>query len=300
MTLLVDQTLPSLLKLRGTLSADVCADTVGGEKPLRIAILNLMPTAVCERTEMQFMRLLANTRHLVRPTFIYFDDHTSNSNQTHFDEFYKKIADVKKSGLDALIITGANLEDYAFEDVTYWHEFVAFIDWAREHVPSIIFSCWAMHAALYHYYGIIPVKNEKKQFGVFRHQVNHESGSPLLTGLDDEVFLPHSRWRGEKRDNIEAHKGLEILMENDEVGVHLVVGNGGREIYVQGHPEYDRDDIAGEYFRDKQKGIAINPPKHYFPNDDDTKTAIQRWGANGQLFYTNWINWLYEKTRENT
>jgi homoserine O-succinyltransferase len=292
MTLVTDQKLPSLQKLQETLPADRFVAAEGNERALNIGVLNLMPTAVCERTEMQFMRLFANARHPVRPVFMYFDRHKSNSNQAHFDEYYKKIADIKESGLDALIITGANLEEVAFEDVLYWKEFVEFIDWAREHIPVVIFSCWAMHAALYHFYGIIPTKHEKKQFGIFEHVVHHESSSPLLIGMDDKVFIPHSRWRGVETKDIQAHKELEILIDNAEVGSHLIVGKGGREIYVQGHPEYDRDDIAGEYFRDKQKGIAINPPKNYFPDNDDTKTAIKSWGANGQIFYENLIDRL--------
>ncbi len=293
MVLVSDTKLPSFIKLKDALPPGSYAAPGSREKHLRVGILNLMPTTVGERTETQFMRLLALTSRPVAPVFIYFDKHTSGSNQSHINAFYTKIAEVKKEGLDGLIITGANLEDFVFEDVKYWKEFLEFIDWAREHVPSIIFSCWAMHAALYHYYGIQPTKHTKKQFGIFLHKVHHESSSPFLAGLDDTVFIPHSRWRGVENKDVEKHKELEILIDNEEVGSHLIVGHGGKEIYVQGHPEYDRDDIAGEYFRDKDKGIAINPPRNYFPQDDDTKTAVKTWGANGQVFYTNWINWLY-------
>ena len=192
-----------------------------------------------EKTEIQLLRLLANTPLQIRPTFIYFDTHKSNSKQSHFDAFYKTISQVKKQGLDGLIITGANLEEYDFEEIFYWKEFASFLDWARQNVTSSIFSCWAVHASLYYYYGIKPRAYSKKQFGIFKHTVHHESGSPLLTGMDDEIMLPHSRWRGIEKKNLAPHKDLEILIDSKEAGPHLIVGHKGREIYLQGHPEYD-------------------------------------------------------------
>ena len=173
-------------------------------RPLEIGILNLMPSAVVERTEFQLLRLLANTPLQIRPTFVYFDEHKSNSKQGHFDAFYKTISEVKARGLDGLIITGANLEEYAFEDVRYWKEFTEFLDWAKRHVTSTILSCWAVHAGLYYHYGIRPQKYAKKKFGIFLHRVHHESGSPLLTGMDDEIYLPHSRRRGSGEPRCEA------------------------------------------------------------------------------------------------
>jgi homoserine O-succinyltransferase len=255
-----------------------------------------MPSAVVERTEMQILRLLANTPLQIRPTFVYFTKHKSKSSQRHFDAFYKTIDEVKKQGLDGLIVTGANLEEYDFEDVHYWQEIIEFFDWAHQNVTSTIFSCWAVHAALYHQYGIRPHKYPHKRFGVFPHTVHHKSGSPLLVGMDDEISVPHSRWRGVEKKDVVGKRNLQILIESEEAGPHLIVGRKGREIYVQGHPEYDRNDIAGEYFRDKEKGIAIKKPANYFPHNDDNQVPIKNWSANGQVFYANWINWVYQTT----
>jgi len=268
------------------------------KQPLRVGILMLMPSATVERTEMQFSRFLMNAPFPVEPVFFYFDKHKSHSKQDYFDERYKKIADIKKEGLDGLIITGANLEQIPFEEVQYWRELLSFLDWARENISSTIYSCWAAHAALKHFYGIEPVMNKKKQFGIFPHKVYQGSTCPITFGIDEQVFVPHSRWRGEDKASLAAHKDLEVLIDSEEVGPHLIVGRGGREIYVQGHPEYDRDDIGGEYFRDKNEGLEINKPLHYFPDDDDTKLPAKTWGANGQIFYNNWVRWLHQKKSE--
>ena len=268
------------------------------KQPLRVGILMLMPSATVERTEMQFSRFLKNAPFPVKPIFFYFDEHKSHSKQNYFDERYKKIADIKKEGLDGLIITGANLEQIPFEEVQYWRELLSFLDWARENISSTIYSCWAAHAALKHFYGIEPVMNKKKQFGIFPHKVYQGSTCPITFGIDEQVFVPHSRWRGEDKASLAAHKDLEVLIDSEEVGPHLIVGRGGREIYVQGHPEYDRDDIGGEYFRDKNEGLEINKPLHYFPDDDDTKLPAKTWGANGQIFYNNWVRWLHQKKSE--
>ncbi len=261
-------------------------------KPLRIGLLNLMPSAVVERTELQFARLLAGTGYDIQFVPFYFDVHKSHSKDAYMQEFYEKMADIKREGLDGLISTGANLEQISFEEVEYWKEFLSFIEWARENIRSIIFSCWSAHAALRHFYGVEPVMNKDKQFGIFLHTVNQESGSPLAEGMDDQIYLPHSRWRGEDAAKIRAVKDLEILVESPDVGPHVIVGRKGKEVYIQGHPEYDRDDIRGEYLRDKEKGMNINKPMHYFQNDDETKLPIKTWAANGQIFYTNWVKML--------
>jgi len=214
------------------------------ELPLRIGILMLMPSAVVERTETQFKRFLENTPLPVEIIFFYFDQHKSHSKQEYFDQHYQKIADIKKHGLDGLIITGANLEQVSFEEVQYWKALLPFFDWIRENIPSTIYSCWAAHAALKYFYNIEPVMNKNKQFGIFNHNVHLESSSPFLHGMDEQIFVPHSRWRGEVRSLIAKCKDLEILIESEEVGPHLIVGRGGHEIYVQGHPKYDRDDIG--------------------------------------------------------
>jgi len=298
MALIIDKKLPAFAYLKREQVFEISTERAKKQdiRPLEIGILNLMPSAVVERTELQLLRLLANTPLQIRPTFVYFDEHKSNSKQGHFDAFYKTMSEVRARGLDGLIITGANLEEYAFEDVRYWKEFTKFLDWAKRHVTSTILSCWAVHAGLYYHYGIRPQKYSKKKFGIFLHRVHHESGSPLISGMDDEIFIPHSRWRGVAGRDVKRHKELEILIDNKELGAHLIVGRRGREIYMQGHPEYDRSDIAEEYFRDKAAGIGINRPLNYFPDGNEKKTPLKNWGANGQVFFSNWINWVYQTT----
>ena len=298
MSLIIDKKLPAFEHLPDAAVLEISPERAEQQdiRPLEIGILNLMPSAVVERTELQLLRLLANTPLQIRPTFAYFDDHKSTSKQAHFDTFYKTLSEVRHSGLDGLIVTGANLEEHAFEDVLYWKELTGFLDWAKQNITSTIFSCWAVHAGLYHHYGIRPKTYEKKQFGIFPHRVLHESGSPFLTSMDDEILVPHSRWKGIEKDDIADFEELEALIESADVGPHLIVGRSGRELYLQGHPEYDRGDIAGEYFRDKEKGIVINPPQNYFPDNDETKTPLRNWSANGQVFYSNWINWVYQTT----
>ncbi|MDO8514493.1 MAG: homoserine O-succinyltransferase [bacterium] len=298
MALIIDKRLPAFAFLKREQVFEISTERAEKQdiRPLEIGILNLMPSAAVERTEVQLLRLLGNSPLQIRPTFLYFDTHKSRSKQGHFDAFYRTIHEVKERGLDGLIITGANLEEQAFEDVHYWKELTKFFDWARERITSTIFSCWASQAKLYYQYAIAPHKYKTKQFGIFLHQVHHESNSPFVAGMDDEVFIPHSRWRGVELKDIAAHKDFEILIESKKVGPHLIVGRSGREIYVQGHPEYYRNDIAEEYFRDKAGGIAINRPTNYFPEGDETKTPLKNWGANGQVFYANWINWVYQTT----
>jgi homoserine O-succinyltransferase/O-acetyltransferase len=298
MSLIIDKKLPAFSYLQHASVFEISTERAAAQdiRPLEIGILNLMPSAVVERTETQFLRLLANTPLQIRPTFMYFDSHKSHSSQKHFDSFYRSISEVKERGLDGLIITGANLEQYAFEDVQYWQELTKFFDWIEGHVTSTIFSCWAAHAKLYYSYGISPHKYRQKKFGVFTHRVHHKTGSPFIAGMDDEIFVPHSRWRGVERKDILGKKNLEILVESKEAGPHLVAGRSGRELYAQGHPEYDRSDIAAEYLRDKARGVGIRVPHNYFPKGNDKKIPTKNWGANGQVFYSNWINWVYQTT----
>jgi homoserine O-succinyltransferase len=298
MPLVVHKKIPAFDKLKRESVFEISTERAKRQdiRPMEIGVLNLMPSAAVERTELQLLRLLANTPLQIRPTFIYFDEHMSGSKQSHFDAFYRKMSDVEKRGLDGLIVTGANLEQHAFEDIHYWKEFTGFIDWAHGHVTSTIFSCWGVHAALYHQYGIKPHRYKTKRFGIFPHVVHHELRSPFTQGMDDTVFVPHSRWRGVERRDIAKHRDLQILIESPVVGPHLIVGRKGRELYLQGHPEYDSGDIAEEYFRDKGQGLAINRPRHYFPHGDESKAPQRTWSANGQVFYANWINWVYQTT----
>ena len=298
MSLITNKKLPAFAHLKDASIFEISSEDAERQdiRPLEIGILNLMPSAAVERTETQLLRLLANTPLQIKPTFVYFDEHRSGSKQSHFDEFYKTLREVRENGLDGLVITGANLEEHAFEDVYYWRELVSFFDWAHESVTSTIFSCWAAHAALYHRYGIRPATFERKLLGVFPHRVRHESDSPFLSGMDDETVVPHSRWRGLPAQDIARHAELEILIESREAGPHLIAGRGGREVYLQGHPEYGRTDIGVEYARDKVAGIPVEVPRNYFPADDETKQPQRNWSANGQVFYSNWINWVYQTT----
>jgi len=298
MTLIIDKKLPAYSYLEREQVLEMATDEAERQdiRPMEIGILNLMPSAVVERTEVQLLRLLANTPLQIRPTFIYFDTHKSRSKQDHFDEFYKTISEVKEAGLDGLIITGANLEDRAFEDVHYWKELTALMDWAHESVTSTIYSCWAAQAKLYHEYKISPHTYKEKMLGIFQHQARHETGSPFLSGMDDEMAIPHSRWRGAEAKDFARRDEFQILIDSKEAGPHLVIGRGGREVYTQGHPEYYRNDIAEEYSRDKSAGITNCAPRNYFPKGDETKTPMRNWSANGQVFYSNWINWVYRTT----
>ncbi|MFA7310104.1 MAG: homoserine O-succinyltransferase [Candidatus Paceibacterota bacterium] len=298
MSLITNKKLPAFSHLKHEAIFEISLERAAAQdiRPIEIGILNLMPSAVVERTELQLLRLLANTPLQIRPTFLYFDEYKSNSKQSHFDTFYKTLSEAREHGLDGLIVTGANLEEYDFEHVRYWHELTSFLDWAHENITSTIFSCWAVHAALYHRYGVKPRSFEKKRFGVFSHHVLHETNSPFLFGMDDEILVPHSRWRGVEKSDVAHCPELEVLIESEGVGPHLICGRGGRELYLQGHPEYDRIDIAAEYLRDKAAGVAISLPRNYFPDDDESKVPLRNWSANAQVFYSNWINWIYQTT----
>lgn len=298
MALIIDKKLPAFAYLKREQVAEISTERAKRQdiRPMEIGILNLMPSATLERTEVQFLRPLANTPLQIKPTFIRFDEHKSASKQDHFDAFYKSLRDVKKSGLDGLIITGGNLEHHVFEEIRFWKELTDLFDWAREQVTSTVYCCWAAHAMLYHRHGIRPHAYKRKKFGVFKHRVNHASGSPFVEGMDDEILVPHARQRGIREEDLLGLRGLEILIKSEDAGLHLIAGRKGRELYIQGHPEYDRDDIAGEYRRDKALGLPIDFPKNYFPGDDARKTPLKNWGANGQVFYSNWINWVYQTT----
>lgn len=298
MPIIVNERLPAFKKLQEESVFELSTKRASTQdiRPLEIGILNLMPSATVERTELQLLRLLANTPLHIHPTFICFDNHVSRSTQGHFDAFYKTIEQVKKSGLDGLIVTGANLEHYAFEDVFFWEELASLFAWARKNVTSTLYLCWAAHAALYHRYGVRPIKHRKKIFGVFPHVVHHETRSPFLAGMDDQIYVPHARRRGIASKKLRKLRELQTLIEGADVGVHLVSGRGGRELYVQGHPEYDRNDIAEEYARDIARGERVAFPKGYFLGDDTKNQPQKNWGANAQVFYANWVNWVYQTT----
>jgi homoserine O-succinyltransferase len=265
-------------------------------RPLNIGILNLMPTAAKEVTEIQYLRMLANSPLQINPYLVYFDNHRSESAAVHLDKFYRKFSEIKKIGLDGLIITGANLEHYEFTQVHYWDEFKDFVLWVDEHVTSTIYGCWASHAGLYIHYGVERVNLGTKRLGIYSHKVHREHNSMLTASMDDFVNIPYSRWTGIPAAAISSIEDLEILIESETAGIHLVSSKNGRRVFVQGHPEYDRETLAKEYKRDLEKGIEVSMPENYFENNDPSRPPCCNWMANAQVFYSNWINYIYQNT----
>ena len=264
-------------------------------RPLKIAIMNLMPTKIV--TETQFLRLLSNTPLQIDITLLNTKSHTSkNTPMEHLEAFYKTFDEVKNQKFDGLIITGAPVESMEFTDVDYWDELCELVDWAHKNVYSTMYVCWGAFAGLYINHGINKQNLENKVSGVFRHK-NLVPEYPLVRGFNQEFSAPHSRYSGVLREDIEKDKDLLILAESDEAGVYLVANKNGREFFVTGHCEYDFDTLRNEYERDVLKGINPEVPKHYFPNDDPTKAPINTWKAHAHLLYSNWLNYfVYQNT----
>ena len=264
-------------------------------RPLKILILNLMPTKIA--TETQLLRRLSNSPLQVEielmQTSTYRGTHTS---EEHLDTFYTTFEQVRDKRYDGMIITGAPVEDMPFEDVLYWQELCDIFEWTKSHVYSVLHICWASQAALYYHYGVPKYPLPAKMFGVFEHRVL-DPHCPLFRGFDDTFFAPHSRHTEVRRADIEQHEDLQILAESDEAGVYLAASRDGRRIFVTGHSEYDADTLAFEYFRDKSKGLPIEPPRHYFPGDDPSKLPMVSWRAHSTLLFTNWLNYyVYQAT----
>ena len=264
-------------------------------RPLKILILNLMPTKIA--TETQLLRRLSNSPLQVEielmQTSTYRGTHTS---EEHLDTFYTTFEQVRDKRYDGMIITGAPVEDMPFEDVLYWQELCDIFEWTKSHVYSVLHICWASQAALYYHYGVPKYPLPAKMFGVFEHRVL-DPHCPLFRGFDDTFFAPHSRHTEVRRADIEQHEDLRILAESDEAGVYLAASRDGRRIFVTGHSEYDADTLAFEYFRDKSKGLPIEPPRHYFPGDDPSKLPMVSWRAHSTLLFTNWLNYyVYQAT----
>lgn len=263
-------------------------------RPLRILLLNLMPTKI--DTETQFSRLLGNTPLQVELTLLHTKTHKAkNTSAEHLLTFYKCFDDVKDENFDGLVVTGAPVEKMEFEEVGYWEELCTILDWSRRHVHSTIFVCWGAQAALYHFYGIGKHPLDKKMFGVFSHKVLHPE-IPLFRGFDDTFYAPHSRHTESDRAAIESHYALTVLSTSDKAGVFAVEAKGGREIFITGHPEYDPHTLEREYLRDKNQGLPIAPPENYYPNDDDTAPPRVTWRAHANLLYSNWLNYYVYQT----
>lgn len=263
-------------------------------RPLRIVMLNLMPQKIT--TETQIARLIGNTPLQVELELLQTATHKStHTSEEHMLSFYKVFDDIKDQKFDGMIITGAPVEHLKFEEVEYWQELCEIMEWSKTHVTSTLHICWGAQAGLYYHYGIDKVQLPEKLFGVFEHKLDYKR-SILFRGFDDTFMVPHSRHTANRREDIESVEGLRVLASSEEAGVFVVSTDRGRQIFVTGHSEYDRDTLKKEYLRDKGKGIDIAVPKNYFPNDDDTKEPIVRWRSCANLFYSNWLNYFVYQT----
>ncbi len=258
-------------------------------RPLEILILNLMPLK--EDTELQLLRSLSNTPIQLNITFMMVNSHEAkNTTASHLNKFYQCFDDVRKYFFDGMIITGAPVEQMAFEDVDYWQELCEIMDWTDDHVTSTLHLCWGAQAALYHRYGISKRDLGYKMFGLYRHKVMNRK-IPLIRGFDDFFYAPHSRWTETPREEIIKQNDLIILAESDDAGVFLIMSRNGRRIYVTGHPEYDRQTLDNEYKRDFNKGIPIKLPKNYYPDDDPENKPKLIWRSHANTLYANWVNY---------
>ena len=264
-------------------------------RPLRILILNLMPTKIT--TETQLARLLGNTPLQVEIDLLTMSGRTpKNTPIEHMLAFYKTFDSVKNDFFDGMIITGAPVEQMPFEGVMYWPELCDIMEWSKSHVHSTFHICWGAQAGLFYHYGVPKIHLPKKLFGVFRHKVVRKS-SILFRGFDDVFMVPHSRHTTVMKHDIQKVPALKILAESDEAGIYVVSTNEGRQIFVLGHSEYDPETLALEYWRDKKQGLPIQVPCNYFPNDDDSKQPVCTWRSSANLLYSNWLNYfVYQET----
>ena len=264
-------------------------------RPLQIAIVNLMP--VKQDTELQLLRSLSNTPLQVDVTFVAVESHESkNTSTSHLNKFYVTFKDIKKKKFDGMIITGAPVEQMEYEEVDYWEEITRIMEWSKTHVTSTIHLCWGALAGLYYHFGVRKVHLPEKMFGVFEHRVVRPS-NPLVRGFDEIFYAPHSRWAGLNRADIDAAPELRMLAESDVAGPMLLSTESGRQIFVIGHPEYDKYTLDAEYRRDVKAGKEIHVPVNYYPDDDPNKDPIFRWRAHAHLLYTNWLNYyVYQNT----
>ncbi|MBQ7107193.1 MAG: homoserine O-succinyltransferase [Clostridia bacterium] len=263
-------------------------------RPLKILILNLMPTKI--DTETQLSRLLGNTPLQVEIDLMNTASHASkNTSQEHLLAFYKTFEDVKHNYYDGMIITGAPVELMEFEEVDYWDELCTIFEWTKKHVHSTFHICWGAQAGLYYHFGINKHKLDKKMFGIFPHKVDHK-GSILFRGSDDIFMVPHSRHTTINREDVEAVDALKILASSDEAGVYAVSTDEGKQIFITGHSEYDANTLNKEYLRDKNAGLPIDIPKNYFPNDDDSQPPLVSWRSHANLLYSNWLNYFVYQT----
>jgi len=264
-------------------------------RPLRLVILNLMPLKIT--TETDLIRLLSNSPLQVEVSFMKLKSHTSkNTPIEHMKAFYKDFEVLSHERFDGMIITGAPVEQMDFEEVSYWDEVSYIFDWARTHVTSTLYICWAAQAGLYRHYGIPKYPLDHKMFGIFEHRLINPL-PPIFRGFDDVFYVPHSRHTEIRREDILKVKELELLSESDESGVYMVMARGGREFYITGHSEYSPNTLDLEYKRDLAKGLPIDMPRNYYRDNDPTKEPLVRWRAHANLLFSNWLNYyVYQET----
>lgn len=267
-------------------------------RPLKIAIVNLMPLKI--ETETQLLRMLSNTPLQIEIEFVQMSSHQPrNTSKKHLKNFYKNFNEIKGHRFDGMIITGAPVEHLDFKEVDYWKELENIMQWSRKNVTSTLHICWAAQAGLYYHYGIKKYPKDKKVFGVFQHKVANLK-APLMRGFDDGYFIPHSRHTEILAKDIAKVRGLEILSISDEAGVHIVASKDGSKVFVTGHSEYDLHTLQREYERDLKKGLSIDIPKNYFPGNDPKKIPIVNWRSHAFLLYSNWLNYyVYQTTPYN-
>jgi len=264
-------------------------------RPLRIVILNLMPLKIT--TETDLVRLLSNTPLQIDISFMKLRSHTSkNTPIEHMMMFYRDFTDMKNEKFDGMIITGAPIETMDYEQVSYWEEIVGIFDWARTHVTSTLFICWAAQAGLYHYYGVPKYPLEKKMFGIFP-QHTLDTQLPIFRGFDDTFMMPHSRHTEVRRADIEQHAELNLIAESEQSGVSIVMARGGREFFITGHLEYAPNTLDNEYRRDAGVRSDVEKPINYYKNEDPSLPPVVSWRAHANLFYNNWVNYyVYQET----
>ncbi len=284
-----------LLKQENIFVMDTSRATTQDIRPLKIAILNLMPLKIT--TETDLVRLLSNTPMQIDVSFMKLKSHTpKNTPIEHMMMFYRDFDEMREEKFDGMIITGAPVENYEYEDVTYWNEVSEIIRWARTHVTSTLYICWAAQAGLYCHYGIPKYPLERKMFGVFKQ---HTLGQrlPIFRGFDDEFAMPHSRHTEVRREDILACPDLELIAESEDSGVSMVMARGGREIYITGHLEYSANTLDTEYRRDLGVRDDVDMPKNYYIDDNPENNPLVTWRAHANLFYHNWINYyVYQET----
>ena len=264
-------------------------------RALEILVLNLMP--IKQDTELQLLRSMSNTPVQLDVTFLQLESHVSkNTSASHLRKFYQTFSDIKHKNFDGMIITGAPVEKLAFEEVNYWDELAEIMEWSKKHVTSTLHICWGAQAGLYYHFGVRKVEFEKKLSGIYKHKVMNRK-EPLVRGFDDIFMAPHSRYTEASREDILKNKNLKVLADSDEAGIYIVMTEDGRQVFIMGHPEYDRYTLDQEYKRDLEKGIDPDLPVNYYPDDDCNRKPVLSWRSHANNLYTNWLNYyVYQNT----